>query len=329
MNYDGATGYLVGEKNQGLAAMFTMMNYERLSIGLQGLGCSEMSWQTAVQYARERIQSRAPSGVTHPDREADPIIGHPDVRRMLLTMRAFIDGARAFSLFTGMQLDLAKFHDDESTRQRASVLVALLTPVAKAFISDKGFECCVLGQQVLGGHGYIREWGQEQLVRDARIAQIYEGTNGIQALDLVKRKVLGSKGKLVELFIEEVERSLDNELQLQELTGVRERLLHVMQLVQQATARLLEESEKDRDFPGAASNDYLHLFGYCVYGWMWARILAAVAEGKAPDKVLASRLKVTGEFYFERLLFQADSHFHAAMSPSSLMMDISQEDFGS
>ncbi|MDN6876740.1 acyl-CoA dehydrogenase family protein, partial [Pseudomonas citronellolis] len=204
MNFDGATGWLVGEPNKGLAAMFTMMNYERLSIGIQGIGCAEMSYQAAVGYARERIQSRAPTGPVAKDKAADPIIVHPDVRRMLLTMKALTEGGRAFATYLGQQLDIAKYGDDAEERARAEGLVALLTPVAKAFFTDTGLESCVHGQQVFGGHGYIREWGQEQLVRDVRIAQIYEGTNGIQALDLVGRKVLANGGELLALFAGEI-----------------------------------------------------------------------------------------------------------------------------
>ena len=194
MTFDGARGYLIGELNKGLNAMFTMMNYERLSIGIQGIGCAEASYQSAVAYARDRIQSRAPTGAVQPDKAADPIIVHPDVRRMLLTMKAMTEGSRAFSTYVGMQLDISKFAEDEAIRRKGEDLVALLPPVAKAFFTDVGFENCVHGQQVFGGHGYIREWGQEQLVRDVRIAQIYEGTNGIQALDLMGRKTVANGG---------------------------------------------------------------------------------------------------------------------------------------
>ena len=183
--------------------MFTMMNYERLSIGIQGIGCAEMSYQSAVAYARERLQSRAPTGPVARDKAADPIIVHPDVRRMLLTMKALTEGGRAFSTYVGQQLDLA-YAEDQEERSQAEALVALLTPVAKAFFTDTGLESCVLGQQVFGGHGYIREWGQEQLVRDVRIAQIYEGTNGIQALDLMGRKVVANGGLFLSIFSREV-----------------------------------------------------------------------------------------------------------------------------
>ncbi|WP_077048405.1 acyl-CoA dehydrogenase family protein, partial [Pseudomonas sp. KK4] len=194
MNFDEAVGYLVGEPNKGLAAMFTMMNYERLGVGIQGLATGERSYQNAIEYARDRLQSRSPTGAQNKDKVADPIIVHPDVRRMLLTMKASNEGGRAFSTYVAMQLDTAKFSEDAATRKRAEDLVALLTPVAKAFLTDLGLETTVHGQQVFGGHGYIREWGQEQLVRDVRITQIYEGTNGIQALDLVGRKIVGSGG---------------------------------------------------------------------------------------------------------------------------------------
>ena len=204
MNFDGACGWLIGEANKGLAAMFTMMNYERLSIGIQGIGCAETSYQNARTYARERLQSRAPTGKVAPDKVADPIIVHPDVRRMLLSMKAMTEGGRAFASYVGQQLDLSKFSDDPQEQEQASALVALLTPVAKAFFTDTGLDSCVLGQQVFGGHGYIREWGQEQLVRDVRIAQIYEGTNGIQALDLLGRKVVANGGAALRLFTRQI-----------------------------------------------------------------------------------------------------------------------------
>src|SRR5690554_4742674 len=194
MNFDGARGYLIGELNKGLNAMFTMMNYERLSIGIQGIGCAEASLQNAVAYAHERGQGRAPNGPVSGDKAADPIIVHPDVRRMLLSMKALNEGGRAFSTYVAVQLDIAKYSEDPTARKRAEDMVALLTPVAKAFLTDMGLETTVHGQQIFGGHGFIREWGQEQLVRDCRITQIYEGTNGIQALDLLGRKAVANGG---------------------------------------------------------------------------------------------------------------------------------------
>ena len=207
MNFTDAQGWLVGELNHGLANMFTMMNYERLSMGLQANGLAESSYQTASGYARERVQGRAPGATDDnlaPD-GPDPILVHPDVRRMLLTMRANIMAGRALSMYAALQLDIARFHPDAAARRKAEQLVALLIPVQKAYCSDRGFEACVLGQQVLGGHGYVAEWGLEQNVRDARIAQIYEGANGIQALDLMGRKTVRCNGELLQVLLEEIE----------------------------------------------------------------------------------------------------------------------------
>ncbi|MCS5560074.1 MAG: acyl-CoA dehydrogenase family protein, partial [Marinobacter nauticus] len=201
MNFDSAKGWIIGEPNQGLACMFTMMNYERLSIGLQGLGLGEVSYQSAVDYARERLQGRSATGAKNPNGPADPIIVHGDVRRMLMNMRAINEGGRALAAYVGMQLDTAKFSDDADAKKKAEDRVALLTPVAKAFFTDRGLDTTITGQQVFGGHGYIREWGMEQFVRDCRISQIYEGTNGIQALDLAGRKVARNGGKSVEAFL--------------------------------------------------------------------------------------------------------------------------------
>src|SRR5262249_10355345 len=201
MNYDGATGYLIGEPNQGLAAMFTMMNYERLSVGIQGLGTADAAYQAASKYASERLQGRSPLGPDNSNAPADALLVHPDVRRMLLTIRAYNEGGRAFAALVGRELDLAKYSQDPDERDRAERFVGLLTPVAKAHLTDRGFECCVMAQQVFGGHGYIAEWGVEQYVRDARIAQIYEGTNGVQALDLLGRKVLRDGGTTADEFI--------------------------------------------------------------------------------------------------------------------------------
>ena len=201
MNYDRAVGHLIGEQNQGLAAMFTMMNYERLSVGIQGLGTAEAAYQAASGYALERLQGRSPLGAQQRDAAADPIVAHPDVRRMLLTVRAYNEAGRAFAALVGRELDLAKYSPDDTERERAERLVGLLTPIAKAHLTDRGFEACVIAQQVFGGHGYIAEWGVEQFVRDARIAQIYEGTNGVQALDLLGRKVIRDGGATANEFI--------------------------------------------------------------------------------------------------------------------------------
>ncbi|SEI74701.1 Acyl-CoA dehydrogenase [Pseudomonas linyingensis] len=300
MNFDGATGYLVGEPNRGLAAMFTMMNYERLSIGIQGIGCAEASYQSAVEYARERLQGRAPGGPLAAEKSADPIIAHPDVRRMLLTMKALTEGGRAFATWVGQQLDLAKFSDNIDERNNADALIALLTPVAKAFFTDTGLESCIHGQQVFGGHGYIREWGQEQLVRDVRIAQIYEGTNGIQALDLLGRKVLGNERASLRLFAAEIRAFVDSP------AGVAQpfasELLAALERLESVSAWLAGEAARDPAQVGAAAVDYLHLFGYVAYAFMWARMAAVATERRASDETFYAAKLATAQFYFRKLL---------------------------
>ncbi len=299
MNFDGATGWMVGEPNKGLAAMFTMMNYERLGVGIQGLATGERSYQSAIEYARDRIQSRAPTGPVAQDKAADPIIVHPDVRRMLLTMKALNEGGRAFSSYVALQLDIAKFSDDEAARQRAEAQVALLTPVAKAFLTDMGLETTVHGQQVFGGHGFIREWGQEQLVRDCRITQIYEGTNGIQALDLVGRKIVGSGGTMYQAFVDEIRAFVASAgADLREFT---EPLKAALDNLDELTAWVIDQAKANPNEIGAASVEYLHVFGYTAYAYMWAR-MAAVALAKQGEGDFYQSKLGTARFYFARLL---------------------------
>jgi len=299
MNFDGATGWMVGEPNKGLAAMFTMMNYERLGVGIQGLATGERSYQSAIEYARERIQSRAPTGPVAQDKTADPIIVHPDVRRMLLTMKALNEGGRAFSSYVALQLDIAKFSDDEAARQRAEAQVALLTPVAKAFLTDMGLETTVHGQQVFGGHGFIREWGQEQLVRDCRITQIYEGTNGIQALDLVGRKIVGSGGTMYQAFVDEIRAFVASAgADLREFT---EPLKAALDNLDELTAWVIDQAKANPNEIGAASVEYLHVFGYTAYAYMWARMAAVALAKQGEGEFYQSKLG-TARFYFARLL---------------------------
>ncbi|MGR4975595.1 acyl-CoA dehydrogenase C-terminal domain-containing protein [Pseudomonas sp. LARHCG127] len=299
MNFDEAVGYLVGEPNKGLAAMFTMMNYERLGVGIQGLATGERSYQNAVEYARDRLQSRSPTGAQNKDKVADPIIVHPDVRRMLLTMKASNEGGRAFSTYVAMQLDTAKFSEDPVTRKRAEDLVALLTPVAKAFLTDLGLETTVHGQQVFGGHGYIREWGQEQLVRDVRITQIYEGTNGIQALDLVGRKIVGSGGAFYRLFADEIRHfTATANGDLEEFIKP---LNSAVDTLDELTDWLLDRAKSNPNEIGAASVEYLQAFGYTAYAYMWALMARAALGKENQDDFYASKLG-TARFYFARLL---------------------------
>ena len=326
MNFDGAKGYLIGEVNKGLNAMFTMMNYERLSIGIQGIGCGEASYQTAVAYARERIQSRAPTGAIQPEKAADPIIVHPDVRRMLLTMKAMTEGSRAFSTYVGMQLDISKFAEDEQIKKKGEDLVALLTPVAKAFFTDVGFENCVHGQQVLGGHGYIREWGQEQLVRDVRIAQIYEGTNGIQALDLMGRKTVANGGAFFKVFADEIDGFIaDNGAA--EMGEFVQPLQSALENLKQLTAQVIESSKTNPNEVGAASVEYLHTFGYTAYAYMWARMArAALAVEQDGDGFYQAKL-ATARFYFKRLLPRVQSLSAAVRAGSESLFELDSAHF--
>ncbi|WIK39132.1 acyl-CoA dehydrogenase C-terminal domain-containing protein [Pseudomonas aeruginosa] len=325
MNFDGASGWLVGEVNKGLAAMFTMMNYERLSIGIQGIGCAEMSYQSAVAYARERLQSRAPTGPVARDKAADPIIVHPDVRRMLLTMKALTEGGRAFSTYVGQQLDLAKYAEDQEERSQAEALVALLTPVAKAFFTDTGLESCVLGQQVFGGHGYIREWGQEQLVRDVRIAQIYEGTNGIQALDLMGRKVVANGGLFLSIFSREVRAfAAGANAELAEFVTP---LLTALDLLDNLTQGIVARAGNDPHEIGAASVEYLHLFGYTAYAYLWARMAAAALRQREVDPSFHDGKLATARFYFARILPRVHSLAAAVEAGSESLYGLEAEQF--
>jgi hypothetical protein len=299
MNFDGATGYIVGAPNNGLAAMFTMMNYERLGVGIQGLACGERSYQSAVEYARERLQSRAPFGPQAKDKAADPIIVQPDVRRMLLTMKAVNEGGRAFSSYVAMQLDIAKFSNDPVARKRAEDRVALLTPVAKAFLTDLGLETTVHGQQIFGGHGFIREWGQEQLIRDVRITQIYEGANGIQALDLMGRKIVGNGGVLYKHFSDEI-KAFANDASA-ELNEFVEPLKAAIAHLDELTAWVLDRAATDSHEIGAASVEYLHVFGYTAYAYMWALMARAALRKKDENEFYRGKL-ATARFYFARLL---------------------------
>jgi len=324
MNFDGATGWIVDAPNKGLAAMFTMMNYERLGVGIQGLSLGERSYQNAVEYARDRLQSRSPTGAQNKDKAADPIIVHPDVRRMLLTMKALNEGGRAFSSYVALQLDTAKYSEDATTRNRAQELVSLLTPVAKAFLTDMGLETTLHGQMIFGGHGYIREWGQEQLVRDVRITQIYEGTNGIQSLDLVGRKIVGSGGALYRLFASEVRHFAANASA--ELGEFSKPLNAAVDVLDELTAWVLDRAQNNPNEIGAASVEYLQTFGYVAYAYMWA-LMAKTAIGKqAEDDFYVSKL-ATARFYFARLLPRIHSLSASVKAGSECLYELDATQF--
>lgn len=325
MNFDSAKGWLVGELNQGLACMFTMMNYERLVVGIQALGAAEMSYQNAVEYARDRLQSRSPEGPKNPEKAADPIIVHPDVRRMLLSMRAHTEGARAFSTYVAKWLDIGKFGGDEDEKKNANGLMALLTPVAKAFVSDKALDTTVLGQQIFGGHGFIREWGQEQLVRDVRITQIYEGANGIQAMDLLGRKVFANGGKFFDLFQADVQAFIDANADNEAMAEFLEPLTEEMANLKSITYEVIEQAKSDPNAIGAAANDYLHLFGLTALAYMWA-MMAKVAidkqDGGEAD-FYQTKLKVA-RFYFQRELPATRALSVGICAGSDAVMDLDE-----
>ncbi|GAA5188001.1 acyl-CoA dehydrogenase [Ferrimonas gelatinilytica] len=300
MHFDGARGELVGQANRGLHAMFTMMNYERLSIGIQGLGCAEAGYQMAASYAKERNQGQGKDG------SALPILAHGDVRRMLMTNAALTEAGRALAVFTGLQLDKTKFGEGEQSA--AQSLVGLLVPLCKAFFTDLGLECSVLSQQVFGGHGYIRETGVEQLVRDVRIAQIYEGTNGIQALDLLGRKVQPHDGAVLKLLVQELE-STCAELPAQwdtEASRIRQAFGDLLD-----AAMTLKASDEAADALNSAAVDYLHAMGYAVYGLMWLK-MATVFDHAEP--ALSARKTHLMRFFFARIFPRFDAHLASALS---------------
>jgi len=327
LNFDGARAYLIGEPHRGLACMFTMMNYERLSIGLQGLGAGEIAYQNALAYARERLQGRAPQAEDRSDAAADNLLVHPDVRRLLLTQKAYNEGGRAFAAFVGLQLDIAKFSDDESAAREAADLVALLTPVAKAYFTDRGFEGTVLAQQVLGGHGYISEWGLEQFVRDARIAQIYEGTNGIQAMDLADRKTARDGGRMAELFADRVAAFLAEGRCPERL---RSGLGSAVDAFRRSTTFIVEEGAQDPAVVGSAACDYLELTGLLAYGWLWAWMVgvaeAGLEQAGADVDFLAGKV-AAGGFFHARLLPLAETLEKRICSGSAPVMSMAEQQF--
>ena len=329
MNYDGATGWLIGEENKGMQGMFVMMNEARLGVAVQGLAQSEVAYQNAVAYARDRLQGRALTGVKAKDKPADPIIVHPDVRRTLLTIRAFNEAARALVVWTSLKSDVAHRSNDPRDRQEADDQLGLMTPVLKGVLTETGFANTVLAQQMFGGHGYIAENGMEQFVRDARIAMIYEGANGIQALDLVGRKLPRDNGRAVMAFFAEVAGfAKDNggeEAMKPYIAPLSTSLGHL----QQATTWLMQNAMSNPDNAGAAASDYMQLFGLVSLGYMWAR-MAKVALAKTAwasgSAYLATKL-TTGRFFMERILPETSAHLARIQSGSTTVMALPAEAF--
>ena len=329
MNYDSARGFLIGEMNGGLKAMFTMMNEARLGVGLQGLSIGEIAYQNAVAYAKDRIQGRSLSGVKAPDKKADPIIVHPDIRRILMTIRAWNEAGRALILWTAIKSDVAHRSGVESERISADDHLGLMTPIIKGVLTDKGFDHAVMAQQVFGGHGYVEEWGMSQFVRDARIAMIYEGANGVQALDLVGRKLGLNGGRAVQAFFKETGEFCEENRNIPELAGFTKALKKGLNDLQAATMWLMQNAMQKPENAGAASTDYLHLFGLVAAGLMWGR-MAKVAqeklgEGDAGD-FYAAKL-TTGRFFMERIMPETALHLARIQTGADTMMALNADQF--
>ncbi len=328
MNYDEATGKLLGAENGGLKAMFTMMNEARLGVGLQGLAMSEVAYQNAVTYAKERIQGRSLSGPKAPDKKADPIIVHPDIRRNLMTMKSFNEAGRALVLWTALKSDVAHNSGDDGERQTADDHMGLMTPIVKGVLTDKGFDHAVMAQQVFGGHGYIEEHGMSQFVRDARIAMIYEGANGIQALDLVGRKLAMNGGRAVQAFFKEVGEFCEENRADEKMASYTKALKKGLNDLQAATMWLMQNAMAKPDNAGAASTDYMHLFGLVALGYMWAR-MARTAQGKLGNGSSAfyENKLVTGRYFMERVMPETAAHLARISSGADTMMALDAEAF--
>lgn len=328
MNFDGARGYLIGTPQRGIEIMFTMMNAARLAVGLQGLGIAETAYQSAAAYAKARLQGRALSGVQFPNQPADPIIVHPDVRQNLLTMRAYNEGARALACWIGLELDVAARHADPARRAEAQDLVDLMTPVIKSFFTECGFSAANLALQIFGGHGYIRDNGVEQLVRDARIAQIYEGANGIQALDLVGRKLGLHGGRLLRRFFHPASQFIEVNNTDDRLKEFVQPLAGVLATLQETTLWLAGRAQSDREEVGAAASPYLRLFALVVIAYLWAR-MARTAQAKLGgdhDDFYRAKL-ATARFYMTRLLPEAAALAAAIKAGAAPIMGMKQEWF--
>ncbi len=331
INFDGATGWLVGAEHKGLPAMFTMMNEARLAVGVQGLAQSDVAYQNAVAYARERLQGRALTGAKNPQGPADPIIVHADVRRTLMTIRAFNEAARALVLWTALKGDVAHRSNDDADRQSADDHMGLMTPVIKGVLTDVGFDNTVAAQQIYGGHGYIAEWGMEQFVRDARIAMIYEGTNAIQALDLIGRKLPKDGGRAVMAFFKEVADFISDNAGDDALTPYLEPLKQGLDDLQNATTWFMQNAMAKPDNAGAGATDYMHLFGLVALGYMWAQMakaaqarLTAGAEGR--DDFYAAKLTL-GRHWMERVMPETGAHLARISSGADTMMSLPAEAF--
>ncbi|MBL8547782.1 MAG: acyl-CoA dehydrogenase C-terminal domain-containing protein [Hyphomonadaceae bacterium] len=330
LNYDDATGYLVGQENKGLAAMFVMMNVARLGVGLQGLSQSEVAYQNGVLYAKDRLQGRSITGAKNPSGPADPIIVHPDIRRMLMDAKAFNEGARAFTFWTAIYGDLLEVSPDEKVREKAEDYMGLMTPVLKSYLTDKGYANATNCQQIFGGHGYIEEHGMSQFVRDARIAMIYEGANGIQGLDLVGRKLGANGGRAIFAFFNELDDFVHNHEDDADLKEFVEAVKGAKAQLQDGTMWLMQNGMTNFDNAGAASHDYLNLFGLTALSYMWAlqakAALAAKKNGGAGDPYFDTKL-TTGRYFIQRMLPDTGAHLAKLKSGASPVMALAAEAF--
>jgi acyl-CoA dehydrogenase len=331
LNYDGASGWIIGEENRGINAMFTMMNEARLGVAVQGLAISEVAYQNAVIYAKERLQGRSISGVKAPEKAADPIIVHPDVRRMLMTIKSLNEASRALVLWTALKADVARRSDDEKARQAADDHMGLLTPVLKGVLTDNGLNNTVMAQQIYGGHGYIAEHGMEQFVRDARIMMIYEGANGIQALDLVGRKLGRDGGRAITAFFGEVSGFVKEHSADEAMKPYVAPLGEALAQLQQATMWFMQNAMKKPDNAGAGSTDYMHLFGLVALGYMWAQMAKAAqdklkAGANGAEERMQAKL-VTGKFFMERVLPESATHLKRIQTGADTMMALAADAF--
>ena len=327
MNFDGALGTLVGEANKGLNAMFVMMNSARLGVGMQSVGLAEVAYQNSLAYAKDRLQSRSLTGPKAKDKPADPIIVHPDVRRMLLTQKAYVEAARAFSYWAGLAIDMEHKHTDEKVRKENADLVALLTPVIKGFITDNGYDSTTLAMQVLGGHGYIAEWGLEQHVRDARINMIYEGTNTIQALDLLGRKVLADGGAKLMKFGKVIQDLVKFHAENPAMKEFSEPLVALLGEVQKLTMEIGQKAMKNADEVGAAAVPYLRVIGHLVFSFAWCYAAGvAVKKQDSGDAFYKTKL-TTARFYFAKLYPETASLIQQARAGSASLMELDVANF--
>jgi alkylation response protein AidB-like acyl-CoA dehydrogenase len=326
LDFEGATALLLGEPHRGLSAMFTMMNGARLTVGLQSLGLAEAAYQAARSYATERLQSRSLSGAKAPELPADPIVVHADVRRMLLTQKAYLEAGRALVSFIALSTDEQKHHPDATVRQQREALIALLTPLAKAFLTDNGWLCTNLALQVFGGHGYIRDTGIEQIVRDARINPVYEGTNGIQALDLLGRKVLLDRGEKLRLLMDLIRGFIEQDQADPVVSHLTEPLARLVADVEHITQEIGIKAFANPDEVGAAAADYLRVLGHLVYGYLWARMARIAAPRAAADPFYAAKL-ATARFYFERVLPETQTLLQNIRSGASNLFELPPEAF--